>query len=185
MNKKNEKNAFNLPFEEHLWTVTMFAQAGNLWSKAIERSIKSADITVSQLVTLQALFFAGKPMSPTHISRLLPLEVHSITPLIDKLYKRDLVTRRRSQTSRRCVDVKITEQGRKLLLELSPSINNVIMSVFGKLSKPDQIELIRIAHEISYAAANYLGADKEHLDENARILAGLTKFKRTKNSRNV
>ena len=182
--KKKEPN-LDLPFAQYLWTVIMFAQAGNLWTKAVEKSIKSANITVSQFVALQALFFNKKPMSPTHISRLLPIEVHSVTPMIDKLYKSELVTRRRSKTSRRSVDINITEKGKELLYELGPSINELFQSVFGKLSIKDRAELERIIRQVSDSTADYLGANKQHLDENARILAGLAVFKPKKNAQSV
>jgi DNA-binding MarR family transcriptional regulator len=182
---KYEKNGpgVDLPFAQYLWTVIMFAQTANIWTKAIEKSIKASNITVSQFVALQALFFNKKPMSPTHISRLLPIEVHSVTPMIDKLYKSELVTRRRSKTSRRSVDINITEKGKDLLYELGPSINELFESVFGRLSKNDRAELERIMHQISDSIADYLGADKEHLDENARILAGLAVFKPKKTAK--
>ncbi|MFA5065129.1 MAG: MarR family transcriptional regulator [Dehalococcoidia bacterium] len=184
--KHNEKEPdLNLPFAEYLWTVIMFAQTANIWTKAVEKSIKASSITVSQFVALQALLFNKKPMSPTHISRLLPIEVHSVTPMIDKLYKSELVTRRRSKTSRRSVDINITEKGKDLLYELGPSINELFESVFGQLSKSDRAELERIMRQISNATADYLGANKEHLDENARILAGLAVFKPKKNAQSV
>jgi len=172
----------DLPFKEYLWTVILFAQAGNLWTKAIEKSVKPGNITLSQFVTLQALLFNKKPMSPTHISRLLPIEVHSVTPMIDKLYKSELVTRRRSKTSRRSVDVNITDKGKELLYELGPGINDLFQSVFGKLSIKDRAELERIIHQICDATADYLGANKQHLDENARILAGMMVDKPKKNT---
>ncbi|MBN1691016.1 MAG: MarR family transcriptional regulator [Dehalococcoidia bacterium] len=173
MKLKKKDTDVDLAFTEYLWTVIIFAQAANIWTKAIEKSIKSSNITVSQFVALQALYFNKKPMSPTHISRLLPIEVHSVTPMIDKLYRSELVTRRRSKTSRRSVDVNITEKGKELLYELGPSINELFQSVFGKLSKNDRAELERIIRQISDATADYLGANKQHLEENARILAGM------------
>ncbi len=182
--EKKESN-FNLPFAEYLWTVILFAQTANIWTKAIEKSIKSSNITVSQFVALQALLFNKKPMSPTHISRLLPIEVHSVTPMIDKLYKNELVTRRRSKTSRRSVDINITEKGKELLYELGPSINELFESVFGQLSKNDRAALERIMRQISDAIADYLGADKGHLEENARILAGLAVFNPKKNTQSA
>ncbi len=173
MSNTNQDYTSAIPPIEYLWTLTVFAQAGNIWAKSMEKSIQTAKITVSQLATLQALFFSKQPMSPTQISRLLPLETHSVSPLLDRLHKRKLVTRRRSKTSRRAVEVEITDQGRKLLVDLAPSINKVIKDVFGNLTKQDREELIRISHKISYAAADYLGANKKHLDENAKMLSGL------------
>ena len=162
-----------LPPPEMLWTVVNFAQAWNIWAKVLERSIRTGKITVSQLTTLQALYFANRALTPTQISRVLPLETHSVSPLLDRLHKRKLVTRRRSKNDRREVEVEITEQGLDLLRSLGPSIHEAMESVFHKLSEQERDVLVKLARKVSHASADYLGADKRHLDTNARVLSGL------------
>jgi len=156
-----------------MWTIMNFAQAWNTWAKALEKSISPAKITVSQLTALQALFYNRRSMSPTEIARVLPLETHSVSPLVDRLHKRKLVSRRRSKNDRRSVEVELTEQGIALLRELAPNINKVMEAVFGGLSQQECDDLVKLSHEISYGAADYVGANKKRLDENAKILAGL------------
>lgn len=158
---------------KYMWTIVNFAQAWNTWAKALEKSISPAKITVSQLTALQALFYNKRPMSPTEISRVLPLETHSVSPLVDRLHKRKLVTRRRSKNDRRSVEVELTEQGLKLLRELAPNINKVMEAVFGNFNQQERDELVKLSHEISYGAAEYVGASKKRMDENAKILSGL------------
>jgi MarR family 2-MHQ and catechol resistance regulon transcriptional repressor len=170
-----------------MWTIVNFAQAWNTWVKALEKSLSPAKMTVSQITTLQALFYNRRPMSPTEISKVLTLDNHSISPLVDKLHKRKLVTRRRSKNDRRSIEVELTGKGMELLRSLSPNINKVLESVFGDLTQQELDEFVKLSHLISCSAADFVGADKKRMDENARILSGMlegkTSAKKTRRSK--
>ena len=161
-----------MPASELLWTVVNFAQSWNTWAKVLERSISSGKITVSQVTTLEALYFAKKPLSPTEISHVLPLETHSVSPLLDRLHKRKIITRRRSKSDRRAVEVEMTAQGLELLTGLGPSITEAMEAVFFVLTPSERETLVKLTQKISNAAVDYLGASKEHLASNARLMSG-------------
>jgi len=165
------------PPTKYMWTIVNFAQAWNTWVKALEKSLSPAKMTVSQITALQALFYNKRPMSPTEISKVLPIDTHSISPLVDKLHKRKLVTRRRSKSDRRSIEVELTRQGIELLKSLSPNINEVLEVVFGNLNQKELEELVKLSHVISYNAADYVGANKKRMDENAKILSGMLEGK--------
>ncbi|MFA5398861.1 MAG: MarR family transcriptional regulator [Dehalococcoidia bacterium] len=165
------------PPTKYMWTIVNFAQAWNTWVKALEKSLSPAKMTVSQITALQALFYNKRPMSPTEISKVLPIDTHSISPLVDKLHKRKLVTRRRSKSDRRSIEVELTRQGIELLKSLSPNINEVLEVVFGNLNQKELDELVKLSHVISYNAADYVGANKKRMDENAKILSGMLEGK--------
>jgi len=165
------------PPTKYMWTIVNFAQAWNTWVKALEKSLSPAKMTVSQITALQALFYNKRPMTPTEIAKVLPIDTHSISPLIDKLHKRKLVTRRRSKTDRRSIKIELTAQGLELLRSLSPNINEVVEVVFGNLNQPELDEFVKWSHVISYNAADYVGANKKRMDENARILSGVLEGK--------
>lgn len=165
------------PPTKYMWTIVNFAQAWNTWVKALGKSLSPAKMTVSQITALQALFYNKRPMSPTEISKVLPIDTHSISPLVDKLHKRKLVTRRRSKSDRRSIEVELTRQGIELLKSLSPNINEVLEVVFGNLNQKELDELVKLSHVISYNAADYVGANKKRMDENAKILSGMLEGK--------
>ena len=176
--KKEYDNLVQLaPPIKYMWTIVNFAQAWNTWVKALEKSLSPAKMTVSQITALQALFYNKRPMSPTEISKVLPLDTHSISPLVDKLHKRKLVTRRRSKRDRRSIEVELTRQGIELLRSLSTNINEVLEVVFGNLNQQELDELVKLSHAISYNAADYVGANKKRMDENAKILSGMLESK--------
>lgn len=172
-----------------IWLVVNFSQSWNTWAKALERSLRRGKITVSQITTLQALYYAKKPLSPTQISHVLPLETHSVSPLLDRLHKRKIITRRRSKSDRRAVEVEMTPQGLELLEDLSVSIKDAMEKVFYTLTPQERETMVKLTQKISNAAVDYLGANKEHLASNARMMSGLSDgneaFSVTKSKRNT
>jgi len=171
---KSKKSIEVGPSSDLMWIVVNFAQSWNTWAKALERSLRPGKLTVSQVTTLQALYYAKKPLSPTEISHVLPLETHSVSPLLDRLHKRKIITRRRSKSDRRAVEVEMTPYGMELLTSLSPSIKDAMEKVFYQLTPPERETLVDLTQKISNAAVDYLGANKEHLASNAKMMSGLS-----------
>lgn len=172
MNHKIEDYKHVLPPPELIWTCVCFSQAWELWAKCLENSVSSSKITIAQLAAVQALFYNERPMSPTEISHVIPIETHSTSQLIDRLHKRKFVSRRRSQNDRRAVEVELTEQGLEMVVGALPNIAKVMKDVFSGLPEKEREQLVELLRKIAYAAADHLGANKEHLDENAKILSG-------------
>lgn len=73
---------------------------------------KSAGVTVTQLAVLHQL--RSGPMPAGQLGRRVGLSPASITHLLDRLEERGLVSRRRSEADRRCVEVHATEAGQRL-----------------------------------------------------------------------
>jgi len=172
MNHKVDNYKSILPPPELIWTCVCFSQAWELWAKCLENSVSSSKITIAQLAAIQALFYNERAMSPTEISHVIPIETHSTSQLIDRLHQRKLVTRRRSQNDRRAVEVELTEQGLQLIAGALPEISKVMKNVFGSFTEKERENLVELLRKVAYAAADHLGANKEHLDENAKILSG-------------
>jgi len=172
MNYKVEDYKHVLPPPELIWMCVCFSQAWELWAKCLENSVSSSKITIAQLAAIQALFFNERAMSPTEISHVIPIETHSTSQLIDRLHQRKLVTRRRSQNDRRAVEVELTEQGLELVVGALPNITKVMRDVFEGLPEKEREHLVELLRKIAHSAADHLGANKEHLDENAKILSG-------------
>ena len=66
----------------------------------------------------------------------------------------------------------MTAQGRELLTGLGPSITEAMQAVFYALTKQERDTLVKLTQKISNAAVDYLGASKEHLASNARLMSG-------------
>ncbi|ESZ66218.1 MULTISPECIES: MarR family transcriptional regulator [unclassified Mesorhizobium] len=89
-------------------------------SMAINRTYKpmldEMGITYPQYLVLNALAEAGG-MSVGSIAHRLALESSTITPLLKRMEQAGLVTRQRSQTDERQVQVDLTPAGRALLVQ--------------------------------------------------------------------
>ncbi|MER8912592.1 MarR family transcriptional regulator [Mesorhizobium sp. M0761] len=89
-------------------------------SMAINRTYKpmldEMGITYPQYLGLNALAEAGG-MSVGSIAHRLALESSTITPLVKRMEQAGLVTRQRSQTDERQVQVDLTPAGRSLLVQ--------------------------------------------------------------------
>ncbi|MER8622247.1 MarR family transcriptional regulator [Mesorhizobium sp. M1143] len=89
-------------------------------SIAINRTYKpmldEMGITYPQYLVLNALAEAGG-MSVGSIAHRLALESSTITPLVKRMEQAGLVTRQRSQTDERQVQVDLTPAGRALLVQ--------------------------------------------------------------------
>ena len=102
-------------------------------------------LTIPQLVSLRTLA-ATKAMTPSELARAVDLSQATITGIIDRLVRRDLVTRERSTTDRRRVVLTITDPGRQLL-EASPSpLQERFATRLSKLPKENQ-QVIRTVLE--------------------------------------
>ena len=180
--KKQSDNQDNTIIPDHLLlAVVLFGQAWSLWMRSFERSIHDAKLTVSQVTALEALYFAGRHMTPTEIARVLPLEVHSVSPLIDRLYHRKLVTRRHSKSDRRSVEVELTDEGKNLLRLIVPNLRSLMDDIFGSLTQQELSEFHKLVRKVSYSCADYLGVNKENLESNTALLVGASsKIKRSR-----
>lgn len=147
-----------------LVSAVLLAQAFDIVSKAIAKAVGPEGISVSQYLTLWALLLSDQPMTPTEISRLLPIETQSVTALLDRLEERKLVRRRRSSRDRRSVKISLTALGEQLMKLLDPSVRQVVVNGFENLSIEERQLLNYLLRKIRDASATSLGANSEHFE---------------------
>lgn len=97
--------------------IRRFFQVVNDHSKRAERE---TGLTGPQLWAIKVIAEA-EPIKPSELARRMYLHPATVVGLIDRLEKRVLVSRSRSQEDRRVVEIALTEQGRKLLV-LAPEV---------------------------------------------------------------
>lgn len=71
-----------------------------------------------------------------------------VTRLVDRLEKRGLVKRTRSETDRRVVHVDITEKGLDLLRELDPHVQRMPRALLGHVSQARLQQLSRLINDV-------------------------------------
>ena len=80
-----------------------------------------------------------------------------ITRLVDQLSARGLVTRRRSETDRRVVEVSITAKGLELLQALDPHSQRMPKTLIGHVSAAKLRQLTKLLSEVLDGIGTYPG----------------------------
>jgi DNA-binding MarR family transcriptional regulator len=157
-------------------TVWIFSQATNTHVKAFAKALAKAGtgITTQQWTTLWLLLSSPGSMSLTEIAKFLPIEIHSVSALVEKLEKRGLIKRIRSKNDRRVVNIYLTETGFNILKKVAPYTYDFTMKTIGTLSKSQIIAFQKIARRMRDKDLEMLGQDPKHADEVLDRLANMT-----------
>ena len=146
---KLTEEIFSIAAEYELWLVAWtFAQTYTIYAKGHDRILSRWGLTTSQWLTLWLLFLSDRALTVTEISRVMPIEAHSVGALLDRLCKRGMITRRRSRNDRRTVIVSLAEPGYKVIKNFAPDEREFLEGVVGPLSKSDRASLKRISKRV-------------------------------------
>ena len=99
--------------------------------------VKRVGLTGPQLVILQE-FWNAEALSVGEIARNVSLSQATVTGILDRMEKRDLVVRRRSHQDRRRVLVLTTEYGKQILEKAPPLMQEAFVDRFSRLEDWEQ-----------------------------------------------
>ena len=122
-------------------------------------------------------------MSLTEIAKFLPIEIHSVSALVEKLETRGLIKRIRSKNDRRVVNIYLTEAGFDTLKKVVPFTHAFTMNATGTLSKSQLVALDKIMRRIRDNDLKMLGQNPGQADvvvERLAIMTSETKHKTDK-----
>lgn len=88
--------------------------ASRLLRARMESALAPLELTLYEYVTLR-LIALGAPLSQGMLGETYGIDRTTMVALVDRLEKRELMERERSQTDRRRYTLKLTSKGRKLL----------------------------------------------------------------------
>ncbi|MDT0684455.1 MarR family transcriptional regulator [Roseicyclus sp. F158] len=128
---------------------------------------QSAELTPSQLRLLQVV--SGTPgcsTTPTAISMQMGVSQATITALIDKLAKRDLVRRQQSQTDRRQTNVTITAEGNAVVDNIPDALQQRYVNAFKALEDWEQAQIIASLERVAAML------DAQEIDASPILTAG-------------
>ncbi|MCX6007984.1 MAG: MarR family transcriptional regulator, partial [Chloroflexi bacterium] len=152
--------------DQHSLSSWIFSQATNIHNKAFARAVAQSGthITVMQWITLSLLLSSPGSMSLTEIAKFLPIEIHSVSALVEKLETRGLIKRIRSKNDRRVVNIYLTEAGFIVLKKIIPYTHTFTMTATGSLSKTQLIALGKIMRIIRDNDLKMLGLNPKQED---------------------
>jgi DNA-binding MarR family transcriptional regulator len=113
-------------------------QAIDLNSKKLEKRV---GLTGPQLVILQEIA-RGEEVTPGEIARAVSLSQATVTGILERMEKRGLIARQRSRQDKRCIMVRITVTGHKILEEAPPLMQEAFVERFSSLQEWEQTMIL-------------------------------------------
>ena len=126
------------PTREIVWLIRRLVQAQDLYSKALD---KAYNVSSCQLACLQSLEEKG-PMPPSQIARHVLVNSSTLTGVIDRLERKNLVQRTRESSDRRVITIALTEAGRRLAETAPPPVEKKIVDGLKKMSPRELAQIL-------------------------------------------
>ncbi|MER2492377.1 MarR family winged helix-turn-helix transcriptional regulator [Catenovulum sediminis] len=140
--------------EEVLVTLRRLIRATDLHSKQL---VKTAGITAPQLLLLRAIHDQGE-VTIGEIANEVSLSQATVTSILDRLEKRELVYRVRSNQDKRKVHAYLTEAGLELLREAPLPLQEHFIRQFRDLKDWEQMMILSSLQRVVHMM------DAQHLD---------------------
>ncbi|PSV23671.1 MarR family transcriptional regulator [Photobacterium leiognathi subsp. mandapamensis] len=141
--------------EEVLIALRQIIRAIDLHSRKLN---KNAGLTGPQLVLMRAIKASGEEVTIRQLSNNTNMSQATATTILDRLEKRGLVVRKRSQLDKRKVHTHLTEEGNALLDKAPLPLQDSFISQYQELEDWEQSLLLSSVQRISTMM------NAEHLD---------------------
>jgi len=120
-------------------------------TKRIEEDIKRYGLNPTEFAVLELLFNKGdQPIQK--IGEKILLASSSITYVVDKLEKKQLLVRKPCPKDRRVTYASITSEGTELLSNIFPQHKEAIQQIFGGLDSGEKEKMIEQLKKLGYHA---------------------------------
>ena len=123
--------------KEIIYSIRRLMQAGEHYTKELN---KIYNVSAAQINCLLALYENG-PLPPSQIGKHIMVNSSTVTGIIDRLEKKDLVKRLRISQDRRVITVQLTKNGRILAENAPPPIQRKIIDGLNKLSESEMDQI--------------------------------------------
>lgn len=110
--------------------------------------IPKNNLTNFEYYVLKFLYDTQEPQTVTLLAQEMGVYPSLITATADKLYKKGLVERNRSEHDRRVVQIALTEAGRKQIEEIQPRIRECLVQIFTNVSTKDIEQLLTLLKQV-------------------------------------
>jgi len=155
MSSPTKPNRHQPPFEDRVFVAVLKA-ADHLGQHA-EQVLKSHGLTGTQYNVLRILRGAGQQGLPCRsISDRMISHDPDMTRLLDRMEKREWITRERQKDDRRVVKARITPQGLEILKNLDQPVHDMHKQQFRHMSATKLKQLAELLGECQKSAPNQL-----------------------------
>ena len=132
-----------------------FTRLARFFNKLMREQLMCGPVTVQQCYTLEALVDSPKTMN--ELAAEVALHQSTLTRVVEKLEKQNLVQRRRPADNQRSVEVRITEAGKQTYSFLDHASSQMISDLLDHIPKERQAEVVEAMEEL----ANLLNPNNE------------------------
>ena len=134
----------------------LLRQAHNLVLKCEDKVFSEYELTTEQHAVLMAIKHISGPVRITDIARWLDRSVNSVSMIIDRMVKADLVKRTRDRKDRRTVFVTVTSKAEKAYVPATAAGWGLIQEILSPLSVEDKRTLVRLLETLRDKTYDYL-----------------------------
>ncbi|MBV9345474.1 MAG: MarR family transcriptional regulator [Gammaproteobacteria bacterium] len=109
---------------------------------AVDKRLAPLELTAAQLIVIANLASADEPKSAADLCKTISYDAGAMTRMLDRLEKKGLIRRHRSQEDRRLMYLELTEEGRAAyprMREISMGVANRFLRGFSR-SEVRQLE---------------------------------------------
>lgn len=117
-------------------------------------------LTAEQYSVLMAIKDLDDPVKITDVGRWLERKVNSMSMIVDRMVKADLVTRERDLPDRRAVRLVMTSKGERASQLATPAVSRLIEETLAPLSHQDADTLIKLLEAVRDKALRHLRSRK-------------------------
>lgn len=143
---RDEESNLASPYEESiLRALRRISRAIDLHSRQL---VTRHRLTAPQLVCLRQLDREGGVSTPGALARAIHLSQATVTGILDRLSARGFVSRERSETDRRRVNVRLTPQGRAIVQAAPSPLHERFAERLALLPEPEQARIDEVLHQI-------------------------------------
>lgn len=132
-------------YEELLVSLRQVIRAIDLYSKKLS---KETGLTSPQLLVLQAIK-AHENVMVKEIAETINLSSATITSILDRLEKRELVVRKRSEVDKRKVGINLTTAGEEIVKDSPTPLQEHFIKSFESMQEWEQSQMVATMQRIS------------------------------------
>ncbi len=131
------------------------AHAFNIHSKYLQ---ERHDITIPQVICLREVHEHG-PVTLKELTQIVALNNSTVSGIVDRLERRELLTRLRSDRDRRQIHLQITEKGVRFLTEIPPPVPARFVEAVQRLPQKDVDRIIWAVDTLAAILADESGRE--------------------------
>lgn len=134
--------------EEVLKTFIGIKRSNNRLTKAVKDDTANYNLNVNEFAVLEVLFNKG-PLRIQHIKERILIANSSTTYIIDKLVDKGYLERVCDENDRRIFYAQLTESGQKLMTEIFPKHEQMLLKQFDSLSDEEIVQLKNLLKKLN------------------------------------